>query len=177
MQRSTEPDQPQEKKRRRWVGWLRDIALVIVVVAVVQWWQSRDLVQDRAPPLVGLLLDGTPVSLSEVPSPVLVYFWADWCPVCRFAEDGIARLARRHSVITVATSSGTPDEVSAYLAEQGLSLPVITDETGAIARQWGVFGVPAAFIVDAEGAIRHASRGYASEFGLWLRLWWTGLAG
>ncbi|MGD1984681.1 MAG: protein disulfide oxidoreductase [Chromatiaceae bacterium] len=172
------PDDSKSKPRpRRWLGWLRDIALVILVVAVVQWWQSRDLVRDQAPPLVGLLLDGSAVTLSETPAPVLVYFWADWCPVCRFAEDGIDRLAERHSVITVATSSGTPDDVRGYLTEQGLDFPVVTDQAGAIARQWGVFGVPAAFVIDADGAIRHASRGYSSEFGLWLRLWWAGLAG
>lgn len=169
-------DSKSTAKRRRWIGWLRDIALVVVVVAAVQWWQSRDLVQDEAPPLVGLLLDGSPVALAETRPPVLVYFWAEWCPICRFAEDGIARLAKRHSVITVATSSGTPDEVRSYLAQHGLEFPVVTDEAGAIARQWGVFGVPAAFIVDADGVIRHASRGYASELGLWLRLWWTSLA-
>jgi thiol-disulfide isomerase/thioredoxin len=176
---TTDKDEPvgRPRRQRRWLRWLRDIVLVVVVVAAVQWWQSRDLVRDAAPPLVGVLLDGTPVSLTQMDGPVLVYFWADWCPICRFAEDGIARLATRFPVITIATSSGGAEDVSAYLAGQALALPVLVDERGIVARRWGVSGVPASFIVDDTGTIVHASRGYSSEYGLWLRLWWTGLTG
>ena len=50
-------------------------------------------------------------------------------------------------------------------------MPVLMDEDGEIARGWGVNGVPASFIVDTDGNIRHAGMGYATEMGLRLRLW------
>jgi hypothetical protein len=45
------------------------------------------------------------------------------------------------------------------------------DETGEIARHWGVAGVPASFIVDREGRIKYAGMGYATEIGLRARMW------
>ena len=171
----SKPKKETPKPGRRWRVWLRDGVLAVLIVLAVQWWLSRDLVRDVAPPLVGVMLDGTEISLHTQDEPVLVYFWADWCPVCRFAEDGIARLAQRHKVITVATSSGDAADVRAYLKERKLDLPVLVDERGTVARRWGVVGVPAAFIVVQEGEIVHASRGYSSEYGLWARLWWAGL--
>jgi thiol-disulfide isomerase/thioredoxin len=158
-------------KRPRWFRWLRDIALLILVFAVVQWWQARNLVKGPAPPLVGHLVDGSPYQLVAAEGPILVHFWASWCPVCRIEQDSIASIAADRPVMTVATTSGSAHEVAAYLRGQGLEMPVLMDEDGAIARSWGVTGVPAGFIVDTDGDIRHAGMGYATETGLRLRLW------
>jgi thiol-disulfide isomerase/thioredoxin len=158
-------------KRPRWLRWLRDIALVILVFAAVQWWQARNLVQGPAPPLVGHLADGSPYQLIPAEGPVLVHFWASWCPVCRIEQDSIASIAADRRVMTVATTSGSAKEVVAYLSGQGLEMPVLMDEDGEIARGWGVNGVPASFIVDTDGNICHASMGFATEMGLRLRLW------
>lgn len=165
------------RERRRWLRRARDLALLLLVVAAVQWWQSRHLVQDAAPPLVGLLVDGSPYQLAPQTGPTLVHFWAEWCPICRFEEGSIERIAKDHPAITIATSSGSSVEVQLYLDQQGLTMPVLIDEDGAIARGWGVYGVPATFIVDRDGQIVHASQGYSTELGLRLRLWWAGVAG
>jgi thiol-disulfide isomerase/thioredoxin len=153
---------------------VRDILLLLLVFAAVQWWQARDLAAGPAPPLVGLLLDGSPYQLDPAGGPILVHFWATWCPVCRLEEDSIARIAADLPTITVATTSGTSDEVAAYLAEQGLTMPVLLDEDGELARRWGVNGVPATFVIDREGRIRHAGKGYSTEIGLRLRMWLSG---
>jgi thiol-disulfide isomerase/thioredoxin len=173
MDQQSRPKPPDtvDAPRRRWLRWLRDILLLLLVFAAVQWWQGRDLVRGAAPPLNGLLLDRTPWQLESAEGPQLVHFWASWCPICRLEQDSIASVAADWPVITVATTSGTPDEVAAYLSEHGLSMPVLMDEGGHIAAQWGVDGVPATFVVDADGNIRHAAMGYSTEWGLRLRLW------
>ena len=160
---------------RRWWRWLRDIGLLVLVFVVIQWWQSRDLVEGPAPPLVGHLLDGSPFQLTATQRPVLVHFWATWCPICRLGQDGIASIAADWPAITIATTSGSADEVAGYLREDGLTMPVLLDENGDIARHWGVYGVPATFIVDGDNMIRYAGMGYATEIGLRLRLWLTRL--
>lgn len=165
------------KKSRRGLRWARDIALLLLVVAAVQWWQSRHLAHDTAPPLVGLLVDGTPFQLDSNSGPILVHFWAEWCPICRLGQDSIERIAQDHPVMTIAMASGPPAEVREYLEEHGLTMPVLVDEDGRLARGWGVRGVPSTFIVDSAGQIVHASQGYSTEFGLRLRLWWTRLTG
>lgn len=158
-------------RRPQWLRWLRDIALLLLVFALIQWWQARDLARGAAPPLVGHLVDGTPYQLAPSQGPVLVHFWASWCPVCRLEQDSIDSIAADHRVMTVATTSGTAAEVSDYLAEHGLKMPVLMDEEGHIGRAWGLKGVPATFVVGSDGAIEHAAMGYSTEIGLRLRLW------
>lgn len=161
----------EDKRRPRWWRWLRDVLLLLLLFAAIQWWQARDLSSGPAPALVGHLSDGAPFQLDPAQGPTLVHFWASWCPICRLEQDSIASIAADKPVITVATTSGSPREVEDYLAEQGLRMPVLMDEDGEIARIWGVGGVPATFVVDTGGDISHAGMGYSSELGLRLRLW------
>lgn len=171
-EKSSSNNQPPGGSRRpRWMRWLRDIVLLLLIFAAIQWWQARKLVKGPAPALAGHLTDGTPYQLDPGRGPFLVHFWADWCPVCRVEQGSIASIAEDLPVMTVATTSGSPQEVVAYLAGQGLKMPVLMDEDGDIARSWGVSGVPASFVVDTDGDISHASMGYSSELGLRLRLW------
>lgn len=162
------------KRWPRWARWLRDLAFLGVAVVAIQAWQSRHLLDGVAPELFGYDLDGRAVSLRALQGrPVVVHFWATWCPVCRLEQDSIANLAEDHRVLAVATSSGNADAVRTHLRQDGVMLPVVMDESGEIARAWGVQGVPATFIVDSNGRIGHAGVGYATELGLRARIWFT----
>lgn len=156
---------------RRALRWARDFALLAMVVVAFQWWQSKNLIAGKAPPLVGLLSDGSPWQLDPAAGPHLVHFWASWCPTCRFEQGGIERIAGSWPVITIATRSGSASEVTAYLKEHDLRMPVLMDEHGEIAETWGVDGVPASFVIDRAGQVRYAGQGFSSEIGLRLRLW------
>lgn len=155
-----------------WKSWLRDIAIVVLVFAAVQWWQARDLPKDVvALGLAGSSLTGQPMALgNHQGKPVLVHFWATWCPVCRFQDGSIASIAEDYPVISVATTSGSAAEIQAYLDGEGLDLPVMLDESGDLARRWDVRGVPATFVVDSKGKIDYATIGYSTEVGLRIRL-------
>ena len=84
-------------RRPRWFRWLRDIVLLLLIFAAVQWWQARNLVEGPAPPLVGHLADGSPYQLEATEGPFLVHFWASWCPICRLEQDSIAEYCGRHA--------------------------------------------------------------------------------
>lgn len=156
--------------------WLRrglELLLFVVIIMGVRTWQQRDIVKGMAPPLDGLLLDGKPFVLAAKPAqPVLVHFWASWCPICRAEEGSIASLARDNpNVITVAMQSGNSGAVQQYMREQAVNFPVINDANNQISAAWGVQGVPASFIVDTDGKIRYVEIGYTTGLGLRLRLW------
>jgi thiol-disulfide isomerase/thioredoxin len=126
--------------------------------------------------LAGVQLDGKPVALDAFAGrPVLVHFWATWCPICRAEQGSIDALARDTPVITVAMQSGDRDAVVQHLRNETLSFPVLNDPDGVIAAQWGVRAVPASFIVDGAGRIRYVEVGYTTGIGLRLRLWLAGL--
>lgn len=159
--------------QRKWLRRAIELLVIIIVIMGVRAWQQRDVVSGPAPALQGVLLDKRPFVLPARPEkPVLVHFWATWCPICRTEQGSIEALAGdRYNVVTVAMQSGEAESVRKFMAEQKLGFPVINDPDGMISAEWGVHAVPASFIIDTDGKIRFVEIGYTTEIGLRLRLW------
>lgn len=171
--------QPSSKptKYRVWLRRGLEVFLFIILIMGVRAWQQRDVVKGIAPPLIGVMLDDKAYILASKPKhPVLVHFWATWCPICRAEQGSIESIAHDNpNVITIAMQSGSSDIVQQYMHDQGINFPVINDEAGHISASWGVQAVPASFIVDSKGEIRNVEIGYTTEIGLRIRLWLAGL--
>jgi peroxiredoxin len=159
------------ERRRFWRNLLIQIGVILSVYLAVQAWQGRHAPRGQAPLIHGQLLDGRSVSLADYRGkPLLLHFWASWCSICRFEQASIESIAKDHQVLTVASQSGNRDAVAAYLAEQGLSIPVLVDEDGELGRLYGVRGFPSTYVIDAQGQISDVEVGYSSEWGLRARL-------
>lgn len=153
-----------------------ELLVLLALLLAVEAFLTRDAARGPAPALSATLADGRPFALEQLRGrPALVYFWGTWCPVCRTEQGAIDALATDVPLLTVALQSGPPAEVNAYLDRHGLHWATVADEDGRIARQWGVVGVPAVFVLDGDGDIRFVTRGYTTGLGLRLRLWWAGL--
>lgn len=155
---------------RKWRSFAVNLLLFALVMSAVRLWQHRDMA-GVAPELSGVTLAGQRYALAEHRTrPVLVHFWASWCPICRMEQSSIAAIAENDpDVITIAMQSGSPEQVAAYMASQRIALPVLNDPDGRIARDWGVHGVPASFIVAPDGQIRFIEVGYTTGIGLRIR--------
>lgn len=174
------PPPPSSKDNRRpaLVRWLGNIGLILALFAAVHWWQTRPLASGAAPPLVADLVGGGRVDLAALQGrPVLVHFWAEWCPVCRAGQGAIEAVSKDFTVVTVAMQSGDAQAVREHLQGQGLSFDTVADPAGLVAGDWGVRAVPANFIIDASGTIRFTEVGYTTEAGLRARLWAAGSMG
>lgn len=159
--------------------WLKRglyVMFFIILLMGVRAWQQRHILTGANVPLSGTLLDGKPYVLaSKLGQPVLVHFWATWCPTCKAEQATIDALARESSnVITVSMWSDRSELVQKYMHEQGLSFPVINDPDGTISTKWNVYAVPASFIINADGKIRFVKVGYAADWELRFRLWLAG---
>ena len=170
---------------------LFEAGLIVAVILGAQYWQTRDLPEGMAPPLAGVLIDGSQVKIpggdpeagqskqntgpgvTANGAPTLVVFWATWCPVCSAEEDNIVSVAKDHRVVSVAMQSGDAATVTKHLKERGIVLPVLVDDDGRHAQNWRVRGVPTHFVVDGAGNIRFRVVGYATTWGLKARLWWA----
>lgn len=161
----------------RWRRHAFNALLFVAVIAGVRAWQQRDMASGPAPALQGVTLSGKPYLLPAHPTrPVLVHFWATWCPICRTEQGSIAAIAHDYpDVITIAMQSGKPEEVAAYMHEQGIDFPVVNDASGSLSNAWGVHAVPASFIIAPDGQIRFVEVGYTTGLGIRLRLWLAGL--
>jgi thiol-disulfide isomerase/thioredoxin len=163
------------RPRHKWQRVLLEILIMLALVLGVRAYMQIGTASGPAPALTEVMLDGHPVSLAGLRGePVLVHFWASWCPICRAEEGNIAAVARHHRVLTVAMQSGDAAAVRRYMQERGWQVPTIVDASGALARTYGVRGTPTSFIIDGQGQIRFVEIGYTTEWGLRARLWLAG---
>ncbi|MBI1422656.1 MAG: redoxin family protein [Gammaproteobacteria bacterium] len=151
---------------------LLEIGIFLLLYFAVRAYMQWQLASGPVPAVQAVTLSGTGFD-TAVPrkGPLLIHFWATWCPVCHLEQKSIDAISQDYSVMSIAMNSGEAAEVMRFLKEQGLSFPVINDPDGAIAKRFGVNGVPVSFVVDTHNQIRYVERGYTTEWGLRLRLW------
>ena len=163
-----------EGGKRLW-RWLAEALLLLLLIYLVHLWQTRDALKGSPSFIDEPLLEGGRFSFEQRgEEPLLVYFWATWCPVCSLTSETVSALAEEHAVLTVAMQSGEAEAVRQHMHQEGLSYPVILDPRAELARDWGVRGVPAFFVLDAENRVRYVSVGYTTHIGLLTRLWLSG---
>ncbi len=181
MEPETDRDNaPAGKKplHRRALRWFIDIAIILGIVFAVQSWRTRDVPSGPIPDFAFAMAEGGYTTLeawrAQHPgSATMVYFWADWCPICRTIEGRIDEVSTHWPVLTVAMQSGDSANVQKHLSERGLNWPAAMDERGQLAASLGIRGVPTMLILDPNGHIRFSEMGLSSASGLRLRLWWA----
>ncbi|HDP89905.1 MAG TPA: protein disulfide oxidoreductase [Thioalkalivibrio sp.] len=159
-------------RTRRALIILVELLLILIVYLGVKAWTQRDMPSGPAPALSGWTTTGERVSLADYRgAPMLLHFWAEWCPICRLEQGSIQAIHEDWPVLTVAMQSGSAMEVAAHLGSEGLDWVALVDEHGDLSRQFGVKAVPTTFVIDGQGNIRFRETGYTTEWGLRSRLW------
>jgi len=119
---------------------------------------SSKIVTQAAPSFSGETIDGQPFSLTNHRGEwVLVNFFATWCGPCRVEHPELVKFAQEHAsdpvqVVSVAFSD-QPDAIKEFFAKQGGDWPVVASDTGRIALDYGVTGVPETYIVAPSGLV------------------------
>ncbi|HET6894744.1 MAG TPA: TlpA disulfide reductase family protein [Candidatus Baltobacteraceae bacterium] len=94
--------------------------------------------------------------------PVVINFWASWCPPCTDELPYFARLAQtygdRVTIVTVDWNE-QPGVAEAYLREHGIALPVTMDQQSKIYRAYSLSEVPDTIVLDADGNVMYVSVG------------------
>ncbi|HIW36762.1 MAG TPA: TlpA family protein disulfide reductase [Candidatus Treponema faecavium] len=113
-----------------------------------------------APDFTVKTVDGGSVTLSELRGkPVMLHFWATWCPPCVEELPHIADVAlnRSDEITVLAVSAGENRKmVSDYLAKRGGALAELNsgyDDNGAVSLLYRVAGVPFTLFIDSDGVI------------------------
>lgn len=164
------------RQPKRWLKWGIELAIVLALIFGFRAWQHRTLIVGEAPTFNEIGLKGEEVSLAAYRGqPLLLHFWASWCPICELDQGSINSVVENGwPMVTVAYSSGEVEEVKRYMERKGISNWVtIVDNDGELARQYGVVGVPTSYVLDEEGSIQFREVGASTGWGLRLRLWWA----
>ena len=178
--RPSSPPPPAQAKPR-WRRWLLEATIFLAAFIAFQMWQLRDTTRGLAPEFTAQRLDGSAFSLAgwrgeQADRATLLYFWAEWCPVCRTTAGNVTALAEDWPVTSIVSQSGEAPVITRLMQERGYAWPSVADPRGSLMKQYGLPGVPGFVIIAPDGNIRFVSIGYTSEIGLRLRLWWASQA-
>lgn len=165
------------KAKPSWAKRLRTAALYIVLFSVVAFIVDafrNSEVPESVPPELSSLTDinGEQYNLREMSKdgPVVLYFWATWCPVCPAVSPTVDYVGNHYPTISVALRSGNNDKLKHYAQAKGYELPIVNDNLNRISNGWQVSATPTIIIIK-NGDIVSATTGVTTPPGLFIRLW------
>jgi len=149
------------------IRYLLPLALFLGLVALLATGLYRD------PRLVPSPFIGKPAPALDLPSlknegkrltnddlrgrVQLVNVWASWCAACREEHEVLLRLAQEKKIPLLGFDyKDRREDALAWL--EGLGDPydeIAFDADGRAGIEWGVYGVPETFLVDAQGVVRY----------------------
>lgn len=94
--------------------------------------------------------------------PVLLNFWATWCPPCRSEMPDIEALYReapRRFAVLAVNIQEAEGPVRQFVSKYGLTFPVVLDTTGEVTQRYGVSALPTTYFIDADGTVAEAHVG------------------
>jgi thiol-disulfide isomerase/thioredoxin len=120
----------------------------------------------KAPAAAVETLEGKPANLAQYvgKTPVLIEFWATWCPNCRELEPHLkavhAKYGNQIKFVGVSVSvNQSPERVKAYVAKHGIPGDQFFDTKGAAT---GAYDVPATsyvVVIDKSGKVVYTGLG------------------
>ncbi len=89
--------------------------------------------------------------------PVVLNFWATWCPPCRTEMPEFERFQREQGARVVVLGidmQEDPAVVGAFLRQYGISYRIGLDGDGRVSTLYAVTGLPTTVFVDSAGVVR-----------------------
>lgn len=110
-----------------------------------------------APTLVLRGLDGKPADFAAYRGkPVLVNFWATWCPTCREEMPALQEMYGRNvgkfALIGVSLDDEPAKVVPPFAQANKITFPLFVSDRPSL-NEWAVRGLPTTFLLDADGRI------------------------
>ncbi|PPK62976.1 redoxin domain-containing protein [Malaciobacter marinus] len=155
--------------------YLKEIIFFIVsltiILNIVSYYRSLDLNKEKLSIKSFKLLNNQTYNIAK-DKPIIIHFWATWCPTCKIEAPNIQRLSKDYEVITIAVQSKDEENIKKYLKNNKLSFKVINDIDGYFSRKFNIKAFPTTLIYDKNKNLRFSEVGYTSTFGLFARVWW-----
>lgn len=108
--------------------------------------------------------EGRPHRLADYRGrPVIINFWATWCPPCREEIPSMNRawkILKQEDIAMLAINIGDDeDTIFIFNADYPADFPILLDRTGAVIEQWPVQGLPTTYVVAPDGTLAYRAIG------------------
>ena len=158
--------------------YLKEITLFIVVMTIfaniISIYKSSDLNKEVLTLRSITLMNQEEYRLDNS-RPLIIHFWATWCPTCKLEASNIELISKQYDVITIAVNSGSNVDIKRYLDENNFTFRVVNDKNSIYASKFKIAAYPTTFIYDKNRNLVFSEVGYTSTIGLYLRMWWAGI--
>jgi peroxiredoxin len=149
-------------------------SFVILLIGAAWIWvsaasQSDTLVSRIPAPQEGFLapefnlpaFGGGTISLGELQGqPVVINFWASWCPPCRSEMPALQRVHEEfkdEGLVILGINAANQDRMSDaidFAKQKNLTFPIVFDTGGRASNDYEVRSLPTTFFVDGQGRIQ-----------------------
>lgn len=146
-------------------------SLFIILSVVVDWFRQPTPPANFAQQVL-IDIEHQPKILAQLShqQPMLLYFWGSWCHFCDYTSPAVNQLAKQGvPVLSVALKSGSDQEVTHYLNQQGYHFATLNDPDGHFSKTFDIQATPSLLIIKDGRLINHTT-GLTSYWGLKLRL-------
>jgi thiol-disulfide isomerase/thioredoxin len=158
-----------EKIKRYFKDGLIILIVMTISANILSFYRSRELNKEMLHIKTFQLLNNVNYTV-DTSKPLMIHFWASWCPTCKLEADNIQRVSKKFQVITIAVNSGNDAQLQQYLQKHHYTFMVVNDKDAKLAKEFQIAGYPTTFIYDKEGNLQFGEVGYTSSLGLYLRL-------
>ncbi|HPR63732.1 MAG TPA: TlpA disulfide reductase family protein [Thermoanaerobaculia bacterium] len=107
-------------------------------------------------------LEGKTVRLSDYDGkPVLVVFFATWCPPCRMEIPHLKKMHGDELVDILAVDIREPSsKVERFVKDQDIPYTVLLDEEGQVSNRFSVSSIPTTLLINPDGSIYKRITGF-----------------
>ncbi|MBE3593665.1 MAG: TlpA family protein disulfide reductase [Candidatus Carbobacillus altaicus] len=141
--------------------------IIVVVLLAGTIWVVWDHFLNHTPPVVVgrpapdfelMLMDGGTITLKELRNrPVLINFWATYCPSCideMPAIESVYQAYRDQGFIVVGINTGeSMAAIQGYVRRTGVTYPIALDPDAKAQKAYKVYDLPRSVFIDADGNV------------------------
>jgi len=160
------------------IHYIKEIVLFLIIITIssniISLYKSDNLTSKPLDITSFKLIDGTDFHIDNS-KPILIHFWATWCPTCKLEASNIDTISKNFQVITIAVQSDKNQDIQKFLKQNSLNFMVVNDRDSSFAHNFNISAYPTTFIYNKKRELVFSDVGYTSTLGLWLRMWWATL--